>query len=168
VGGGRVRAAVVADGHGFGGAQVYARSLVAHAPAAVVCDVVTTAEHAPHLAPAVERRGGQVVVVPTSVRRPAAPELTAALRRLALEALRLLGDRGVATRLVLGGEGRERDGLAGQAARAAGRARRLLRRAAAAAGAGPPLPAALAGRGAAAGARGGGVGRPPGRRDRPR
>jgi hypothetical protein len=27
-----VRAVVVADGNGFGGAQVYARSLVAHAP----------------------------------------------------------------------------------------------------------------------------------------
>jgi glycosyltransferase involved in cell wall biosynthesis len=45
-----VRVAVVADGRGFGGAQVSARSLVAHAPPGVHCDVVTTAEHAPHLA----------------------------------------------------------------------------------------------------------------------
>jgi glycosyltransferase involved in cell wall biosynthesis len=78
-----VRAAVVADGHGFGGAQVYARSLVTHAPRGLVCDVVTTAEHAPRLAPAVEARGGRVAVVPTSVRADGAPELRAALARLA-------------------------------------------------------------------------------------
>ena len=77
------RAAVVADGHGFGGAQVYARSLVAHAPDGLVCDVVTTDEHAPRLAPAVRARGGRVVVVPTSVRAGAAPQLRAALERLA-------------------------------------------------------------------------------------
>lgn len=77
------RAAVVADGHGFGGAQVYARSLVAHAPDGLVCDVVTTAEHAPRLAPVVQARGGRVVVVPTSVRAAQAPQLRAALERLA-------------------------------------------------------------------------------------
>ena len=78
-----VRVAVVADGHGFGGAQVYARSLVAHAPDGVVCDVVTTAEHAPRLAAATEGRGGRVVVVLTTVRASAAPELRTALERLA-------------------------------------------------------------------------------------
>ena len=78
-----LRAAVVADGHGFGGAQVYARSLVTHAPERVVCDVVTTSEHADRLAPAVEARGGRVVVVPTTVRADAAPALRAALSRLA-------------------------------------------------------------------------------------
>ena len=78
-----VRAAVVADGHGFGGAQVYARSLVAHAPPGLTCDVVTTEAHAGRLAPAVEARGGRVVVAPTSVRTDAAPELRQALERLA-------------------------------------------------------------------------------------
>ena len=78
-----MRAAVVADGNGFGGAQVYARSLVAHAPPGLDCDVVTTAEHAPHLAPVVEAHGGRVVVVPTTVRQDAAPQLAAALRGLA-------------------------------------------------------------------------------------
>ena len=77
-----VRAVVVADGHGFGGAQVYARSLVAHAPDGVRCDVVTTAEHVPHLAPVVEAQGGRVVVVPTTVRQPAAPDLRAAVEQL--------------------------------------------------------------------------------------
>jgi len=78
-----VRVAVVADGRGFGGAQVSARSLVAHAPPGVHCDVVTTAEHAPHLAPVVEARGGRLVVVPSSVRASAAPQLGAALAALA-------------------------------------------------------------------------------------
>ena len=78
-----VRVAVVADGRGFGGAQVSARSLVAHAPAGVRCDVVTTAEHAPHLAPVVQARGGRLVVVPSSVRAPDAPELRVALTALA-------------------------------------------------------------------------------------
>ena len=77
------RAVVVADGNGFGGAQVYARSLVLHAPPGLVCDVVTTQEHAPRLAPAVEARGGEVVVVPTSVRADEAPALREALERLA-------------------------------------------------------------------------------------
>jgi glycosyltransferase involved in cell wall biosynthesis len=80
-----VRAAVVADGHGFGGAQVYARSLVAHAPPALVCDVVTTEAHAERLAPATAARGGRLVVVPTSVRADAAPALRRALERLAPE-----------------------------------------------------------------------------------
>lgn len=75
-------AVVVADGHGFGGAQVYARSLVAHAPASVRCDVVTTAEHAGRLAPVVQERQGRVVVVPTSVREDAAPALREAVERL--------------------------------------------------------------------------------------
>ena len=74
---------MVADGHGFGGAQVYARSLVTHAPPHLVCDVVTTAEHAPRLAPAVRARGGDVHVVPTSVREPAAPAMRAVVERLA-------------------------------------------------------------------------------------
>ena len=78
-----VRAVVVADGHGFGGAQVYARSLVEHAPAGVTCDVVTTDEHASRLAPTAEARGGRVVVVPTSVRADAAPALRGAVERLA-------------------------------------------------------------------------------------
>ena len=78
-----MRAVVVADGNGFGGAQVYARSLVRHAPAGLHCDVVTTAAHAPHLAPVVEARGGRVVVVPTTVGRDAAPELRDALDGLA-------------------------------------------------------------------------------------
>ena len=77
------RAVVVADGRGFGGAQVYARSLVVHAPPGLRCDLVTTAEHAPHLAPAVEVRGGRVVVVPTSVRAERAPAVGAAVARLA-------------------------------------------------------------------------------------
>jgi glycosyltransferase involved in cell wall biosynthesis len=77
------RVAVVADGSGFGGAQVYARSLVLHAPPGLRCDVVTTDEHAARLAPAAQSRGGRVVVVPTTVRRPEAPELRAALERLA-------------------------------------------------------------------------------------
>lgn len=79
----------MADGNGFGGAQVYARSLVAHAPDGVVCDVVTTAEHAPRLAPAAEARGGRVVVVPSSVRADAAPELRRALERLAPDLVQL-------------------------------------------------------------------------------
>lgn len=78
-----MRAAVVADGHGFGGAQVYARSLVSHAPPGLTCDVVTTQEHAGPLARAAEARGGRVVVVPTSVREPRAPALRAALEELA-------------------------------------------------------------------------------------
>jgi glycosyltransferase involved in cell wall biosynthesis len=78
-----LRAVVVADGNGFGGAQVYARSLVAHAPPGLVCDVVTTEEHAARLAPAAEARGGRVVVVPTSVRADAAPALREAVERLA-------------------------------------------------------------------------------------
>lgn len=78
-----MRAVVVADGNGFGGAQVYARSLVLHAPSGLTCDVVTTAEHAPRLAPAVEARGGRVAVVPTSVRADAAPALREAVERLA-------------------------------------------------------------------------------------
>ena len=73
----------MADGHGFGGAQVYARSLVVHAPADLHCDVVTTAEHAERLAPAVRARGGRVLVVPTSVRQDAAPVLQEAVERLA-------------------------------------------------------------------------------------
>ena len=81
-GAGPWRAAVVADGHGFGGAQVYARSLVRHAPAELVCDVVTTAEHAARLRPAVEARGGRVVVVPTTVGAASAPALREALERL--------------------------------------------------------------------------------------
>ena len=78
-----MRAVVVADGNGFGGAQVYARSLVVHAPDGLVCDVVTTQEHAHRLAPAAEARGGRVVVVPTSVRAGAAPALREAVERLA-------------------------------------------------------------------------------------
>ena len=78
-----MRAVVVADGNGFGGAQVYARSLVQHAPPHLTCDVVTTDEHAPRLAPAVQARGGRVVVVPTTVRAEAAPALRAAVERLA-------------------------------------------------------------------------------------
>ena len=78
-----MRAVVVADGNGFGGAQVYARSLVQHAPPHLICDVVTTDEHAPRLAPAVQARGGRVVVVPTTVRAEAAPALRAAVERLA-------------------------------------------------------------------------------------
>ena len=77
------RAVVVADGYGFGGAQVYARSLVVHAPPGLTCDVVTTQEHAHRLAPAAEARGGRVVVVPTSVRADAAPALREAFERLA-------------------------------------------------------------------------------------
>ena len=77
------RAVVVADGRGFGGAQVYARSLVTHAPPALCCDVVTTLEHAPHLAPAVEARGGRSVVVPTTVGAEQAPALRAAVQGLA-------------------------------------------------------------------------------------
>ena len=76
-------AVVVADGRGFGGAQVYARSLVAHAPDGVRCDVVTTEEHAPHLAPVVQARGGRVVVVATTVRADDAPQLRSALAELA-------------------------------------------------------------------------------------
>jgi hypothetical protein len=78
-----LRAVVVADGRGFGGAQVYARSLVRHAPPDWAVDVVTTAEHAPHLAPDAEARGGRVVVVPTTVREPEAPALREAVARLA-------------------------------------------------------------------------------------
>jgi glycosyltransferase involved in cell wall biosynthesis len=78
-----LRAVVVADGRGFGGAQVYARSLVRHAPPGLAVDVVTTAEHAPHLAPDVEARGGRVLVVPTTVREEQAPALRAAVRELA-------------------------------------------------------------------------------------
>ena len=77
------RAVVVADGRGFGGAQVYARSLVQHAPPCLRCDVVTTAEHAPHLEPAVRARGGQLVVVPSSVRAEDAPALRSAVAALA-------------------------------------------------------------------------------------
>ncbi|CAA9407104.1 glycosyltransferase [uncultured Nocardioides sp.] len=40
------RVAVLADGNGWGGAQVYARSLVQHAPPGVECTVLTTAAHA--------------------------------------------------------------------------------------------------------------------------
>lgn len=79
----RARAVVVADGRGFGGAQVYARSLVRHAPFDLHVDVVSTAEHAPHLAPTVQARGGRVLVVPTTVRQGAAPDLSAAVRALA-------------------------------------------------------------------------------------
>ena len=79
---GPLRAVVVADGRGFGGAQVYARSLVRHAPADVHVDVVTTAEHAPHLAADVEARGGRVVVVPTTVREERAPDLQRAVAGL--------------------------------------------------------------------------------------
>ena len=78
-----VRAVVVADGNGFGGAQVYARSIVVHAPPGLTCDVVTTDEHAERLAPAAEARGGRVVVVPTSVRADAAPALRRAVEALA-------------------------------------------------------------------------------------
>ncbi len=78
-----MRALVVADGRGFGGAQVYARSLVTHAPPGLTCDVVTTEEHAQRLAPAVEARGGHVVVVPTTVGAESAPALRAAVERLA-------------------------------------------------------------------------------------
>ena len=78
-----MRAVVVADGNGFGGAQVYARSLVLHAPPGLVCDVVTTQEHAHRLAPAAEARGGHVVVVPTTVRADRAPALRAAVEQLA-------------------------------------------------------------------------------------
>lgn len=78
-----MRAVVLADGNGFGGAQVYARSLVRHAPPGLHVDVVTTAEHAPHLAPVVEARGGRVVVVRTTVRAADAPDLRAALAGLA-------------------------------------------------------------------------------------
>lgn len=77
------RAVVVADGRGFGGAQVYARSLVRHAPPDLHVDVVTTAEHAPQLAPTARARGGRVVLVPTSVGQDAAPDLHAAVRALA-------------------------------------------------------------------------------------
>ena len=77
-----MRAVVVADGRGFGGAQVYARSLVVHAPADVRCDVVTTAEHAAHLTAAVQERGGQVVVVDTSVHADQAPLLRDAVAAL--------------------------------------------------------------------------------------
>jgi len=77
------RAVVVADGHGFGGAQVYARSLVTHAPPGLTCDVVTTDQHAHRLAPATEARGGRIVVVPTTVRADAAPALRQAVERLA-------------------------------------------------------------------------------------
>lgn len=77
-----MRAVVVADGNGFGGAQVYARSLVRHAPAGLHCDVVTTEPHAPHLAPVVEARGGRIVTVPTTVRSDTAPELQEALAAL--------------------------------------------------------------------------------------
>ena len=78
-----MRAVVVADGNGFGGAQVYARSLVLHAPPGLVCDVVTTQEHAHRLAPAAQARGGRVVVVPTTVRTDRAPALRAAVEQLA-------------------------------------------------------------------------------------
>lgn len=78
-----MRAVVLADGNGFGGAQVYARSLVRHAPDGLVCDVVTTEAHAPHLAADVAARGGRLVVVPTAVRADTAPHLQAALRDLA-------------------------------------------------------------------------------------
>jgi glycosyltransferase involved in cell wall biosynthesis len=77
------RAVVVVDGHGFGGAQVYARSLVVHAPRDLHCDVVTTAEHAPRLAAAVQSRGGRLVVVPTSVGAECSPELAEAVAALA-------------------------------------------------------------------------------------
>jgi glycosyltransferase involved in cell wall biosynthesis len=76
------RAAVVADGRGFGGAQVYARSLVAHAPAHLACDVVTTAEHAPHLRTAVEARSGRLVVVDSTVGAGTAPALRDAVAAL--------------------------------------------------------------------------------------
>ncbi len=78
-----MRAVVVADGTGFGGAQVYARSLVTHAPPGLTCDVVTTGEHVDRLAPAAHARGGQVLVVPTTVRADRAPALRAAVERLA-------------------------------------------------------------------------------------
>ena len=78
-----MRAVVVADGNGWGGAQVYARSLVVHAPDGLTCDVVTTQDHAPLLAPAVRARGGRVVVGPTTVRAGRAPALSEAVGRLA-------------------------------------------------------------------------------------
>lgn len=71
------RVVVVADGRGFGGAQVYARSLVRHAPSGVECAFATTAEHAPHL-----RATAAVHVLPTSVRADDAPDLRALLERL--------------------------------------------------------------------------------------
>ena len=77
------RAVVVADGRGFGGAQVYARSLVRHAPEDLRCDVVTTQEHAPHLAAAVEARGGRLLVIGTTIGADDAPQLAAAVAELA-------------------------------------------------------------------------------------
>jgi glycosyltransferase involved in cell wall biosynthesis len=79
------RVLVVADGRGFGGAQVYAGHLVRHASRDWQVDVATTPEHAARLAPVVERRGGRVHVLPTAVHRPAAPELAALVARLSPE-----------------------------------------------------------------------------------
>jgi glycosyltransferase involved in cell wall biosynthesis len=76
------RVLVVADGRGFGGAQVYAGHLVRHAPPDWHVDVATTPEHADRLAPAVQRRGGRVHVLPTAVRRPAAHELAVLVARV--------------------------------------------------------------------------------------
>jgi glycosyltransferase involved in cell wall biosynthesis len=77
-----VLALVVVDGRAFGGAQVYARSLVRHAPAGWRVDVAVTADHARHVAAVVDVRAGRVHVVPTSIGRDVAPELESLVRRL--------------------------------------------------------------------------------------
>jgi glycosyltransferase involved in cell wall biosynthesis len=72
----RVRAVVLADGVGWGGAQVYARSLARHAPTDVAVHVVTTPEHAPRFA-----GWAPVHVAPTALRGDGR-ELQRLLRRL--------------------------------------------------------------------------------------
>jgi glycosyltransferase involved in cell wall biosynthesis len=57
-----VRLALVVDGPGFGGAQVYARYLLRYLPSAVQCDLLTVAEHAGALRAAAEARGELHVV----------------------------------------------------------------------------------------------------------
>jgi glycosyltransferase involved in cell wall biosynthesis len=59
-----VRVAVVADGSAWGGAQVYARSLVRHAPPGVMCTVVSQPQYA-------DRFEGEVVTAPSCVGAPA-------------------------------------------------------------------------------------------------
>ncbi len=73
-----LRVAFVVDGQGFGGAQVYARSLLRHLPADIQRVVLTVREHGEALAP-VLRAGDEMHVVESSLRAQEAPALRALL-----------------------------------------------------------------------------------------
>lgn len=81
-----VRLALVVDGRGFGGAQVYARSLLRHLPPDVQRVVITTEEHAKPLEQAL-RPADEMHVTASTLRAEWAPELRRRLEALAPDAV---------------------------------------------------------------------------------